>query len=118
MAGSRSSTAALARLATIALILFSALGTDAPRGAAPPYTVIDLGTFGTVQSAQAFDVNDARPGRGRRRRQPRIPLAERHEDRSRYPGQRVVRLGLGDQRSRPGCRLFRAHDAAIGDRMR
>ena len=59
MTGSRSSTAVLARLATIALILFSALGTDAPRGAAPPYTVTDLGTFGTVQSAQAFDVNDA-----------------------------------------------------------
>jgi probable HAF family extracellular repeat protein len=59
MAGSRSSTAALARFASIALILFTALGTDAPRGAAPPYTVIDLGTFGTVQSAQAFDVNDA-----------------------------------------------------------
>ena len=60
MAGSRSSTAALARFTSIALILFTALGTDAPRGAAPPYTVIDLGTFGTVQSAQAFDVNDAR----------------------------------------------------------
>ena len=41
------------------VILFSALGTEAPRGAAPPYTVIDLGTFGTVQSAQALDVNDA-----------------------------------------------------------
>ena len=59
MIGSRSSTAVLVRLATVALILFSALGSDAPRGAAPPYTVIDLGTFGTVQSAQAFDVNDA-----------------------------------------------------------
>jgi probable HAF family extracellular repeat protein len=59
MTASRSSTAILARLATIALILFSALGTDAPRGAAPPYTIIDLGTFGNVQSAQAFDVNDA-----------------------------------------------------------
>ena len=59
MARSRSSTAALARSASIALILFTALGTDAPRGAAPPYTVIDLGTFGSVQSAQAGDVNNA-----------------------------------------------------------
>jgi probable HAF family extracellular repeat protein len=59
MTGSRSSAALLARLATIAFILFSALGTDAPRGAAPPYTLIDLGTFGNVQSAQAGDVNDA-----------------------------------------------------------
>jgi probable HAF family extracellular repeat protein len=58
MTGSRSSTAVLARLATIALILFSALGTDTPRGAAPPYTLIDLGTFNNVQSAQAMDVND------------------------------------------------------------
>jgi probable HAF family extracellular repeat protein len=59
MPGSRSSTAVLARFASIALILFTALGTDALRGAAPPYTVIDLGTFSNVQSAQAFDVNDA-----------------------------------------------------------
>jgi probable HAF family extracellular repeat protein len=59
MTGSRSSTAVLARLATIALILFSALGTEAPRGAAPPYTVVDLGTFGNVQSAEALDVNEA-----------------------------------------------------------
>ena len=59
MGGPRSSTAVFAQLATIALILFSTLGTDAPRGAAPAYTVIDLGTFSTVQSAEAFDVNDA-----------------------------------------------------------
>ena len=59
MAGSRSSAGVVARLATIALILFSSLGTDVPRGAAPPYTVIDLGTFNNVQSAQAADVNDA-----------------------------------------------------------
>jgi probable HAF family extracellular repeat protein len=39
--------------------LVSAPATDAPRGAAPSYIVTDLGTFGTVQSAQAFDVNDA-----------------------------------------------------------
>jgi probable HAF family extracellular repeat protein len=58
MRGSRSSTAVLARLLTIALILFSSLGTEAPRGAAPAYTLIDLGTFGSVQSAQAGDVND------------------------------------------------------------
>ena len=59
MTASRSATAVLARLATIAVILFTVPGTEAPRGAAPPYTVIDLGTFGTVQSAQALDINDA-----------------------------------------------------------
>jgi probable HAF family extracellular repeat protein len=59
MVGSRSSTAGLAGTAAIGLIVFSTLGTDAPHGAAPPYTVIDLGTFGSVQSAQATDVNDA-----------------------------------------------------------
>jgi probable HAF family extracellular repeat protein len=59
MTDSRSWIAVVARLATIAVILFTALGTEAPRGAAPPYTVVDLGTFGTVQSAQAADVNDA-----------------------------------------------------------
>jgi probable HAF family extracellular repeat protein len=59
MTHSHSSGAVLARLATVVLILFSSLGTDAPRSAAPPYSVIDLGTFNNVQSAQAFDVNDA-----------------------------------------------------------
>lgn len=65
MIGSRSWTPVLARLVAVALILFSAVGTDAPRGAAPPYTVVDLGTFGTVQSAEAFDVNDAGQAVGR-----------------------------------------------------
>ena len=59
MTGSRSWISVLARLVAIVLILFSAVGTDVPRGAAPPYTVIDLGSFGTVQSAEALDVNDA-----------------------------------------------------------
>ena len=59
MTGSRFSTAVVARLTTFVLILFSALGNDTPRGAAPPYTVTDLGTFGNVQSAQALDLNDA-----------------------------------------------------------
>jgi probable HAF family extracellular repeat protein len=59
MTRSRFSSAPLARLAAIALILFSTPGTDVPRGAAPPYTLIDLGTFNNVQSAQAFDLNDA-----------------------------------------------------------
>ena len=59
MTRSGSSTAVFARLGAIALILVSAPATDAPRGAAPSYIVTDLGTFGTVQSAQAFDVNDA-----------------------------------------------------------
>jgi probable HAF family extracellular repeat protein len=65
MIGSRSWTTVLARVAVVASILFSTVGTDAPRGAAPPYTVIDLGTFGTVQSAEAFDVNDAGQAVGR-----------------------------------------------------
>jgi probable HAF family extracellular repeat protein len=59
MTGSRYSTGAIARFVAIALILFFAVGSDAPRGAAPPYTLIDLGTFNNVQSAQAADVNDA-----------------------------------------------------------
>jgi probable HAF family extracellular repeat protein len=59
MAGSRSSTASLARVATISLLMLSALATEVPRGAAPSYIVTDLGTFGTVQSAQAFELNDA-----------------------------------------------------------
>lgn len=59
MTGSRSSTAVRARFVGIASILLSALATGTPRGAAPPYTVIDLGTFGSVQSAQAYDVNEA-----------------------------------------------------------
>ncbi len=58
MAGSRSSTSVPARVATISLLMLSALAT-VPRGAVPSYSVTDLGSFGTVQSAQAFDVNDA-----------------------------------------------------------
>ena len=113
MAGSRSSTAILARLATLTLILFSALGTDELRGGAPPYTVTDLGTFGTVQSAQAFDVNDVGQVVG-------IAPATAHSSGSTArrptsgPWAALVRLGPGAQRSRPGCRLFRAHDASIG----
>jgi probable HAF family extracellular repeat protein len=62
MAGSRHSTA---RVATLSLLTLFALTTEEPRGAAPvpapapSYTVIDLGTFGTVQSAQAFELNEA-----------------------------------------------------------
>ena len=59
MTALRCSTAVLVRLATIAVILSTPLGTETPRGTAPAYTVTDLGTFGTVQSAQALDVNDA-----------------------------------------------------------
>jgi probable HAF family extracellular repeat protein len=59
MTGSRSSKAVFARLSVVvAVTLVPTLGTEAPRGAAPPYTVIDLGTLGTVQSAQALEVND------------------------------------------------------------
>jgi probable HAF family extracellular repeat protein len=59
MTVSRSRITVVARLATIVLILFSALGSDTPRTTAPAYSFIDLGTFGNVQSAQAMDVNDA-----------------------------------------------------------
>jgi len=59
MAGSRSSTAVLARVATITLLLGSGLGTEVPRGAAPSYIVTDLGTFGTIQSAEALEINEA-----------------------------------------------------------
>lgn len=59
MAGSRSSTAVLARVATISLLLVSGLGTEVPRGAAPSYIVTDLGTFGTIQSAEALEINEA-----------------------------------------------------------
>jgi len=45
-------------IATLALILLSVNG---QRAATPPgpYIVTDLGTLGTVQSAQAYDINDA-----------------------------------------------------------
>ncbi len=59
MPGSRSSTSGLARVAAISLLMLSALATEVPRGAAPSYTVTDLGTFGTIQSAEALEVNDA-----------------------------------------------------------
>ena len=59
MARSHSSTAVLARVALISLLMLSALGTEVPRGDAPSYIVTDLGTFGTIQSAEAFEVNDA-----------------------------------------------------------
>lgn len=59
MAGSGSSTAVLARVAAISLLMLSALATEVPRGAATSYIVTDLGTFGTVQSAQAFELNEA-----------------------------------------------------------
>ena len=65
MSGSRSSTAVFARIATISLLLLPVLTEEVPRGAAlpraaaPSYIVTDLGTLGTVQSAEAFDVNEA-----------------------------------------------------------
>jgi probable HAF family extracellular repeat protein len=59
MAGSRSSTAVLTRVAAISLLMLSAPATEAPRGAAASYIVIDLGTIGTLQTAQAFELNDA-----------------------------------------------------------
>ena len=83
MAGSGSSTAVLARVAAISLVMLSALATEVPRGAAPSYIVTDLGTFGTVQSAQAFELNEAGQVVGRAAR-PRLPLAERREDGSRH----------------------------------
>jgi probable HAF family extracellular repeat protein len=59
MAGSRSSTPGLARVAALSLLMLSALATDVPRGAAPSYSVIDLGIFGTIQSGHAYEVNEA-----------------------------------------------------------
>jgi probable HAF family extracellular repeat protein len=55
MTGSRSSSAVLA---LSALALLAVLRPDTVRSAAPPYSLIDLGIFGTVQSGQATDVND------------------------------------------------------------
>jgi len=55
MSGSRSSTAVVA----FSLLILSAPAVEKARGAAPSYNVIDLGTFGTIQSAQAFEVNEA-----------------------------------------------------------
>jgi probable HAF family extracellular repeat protein len=57
MAGSRS--ALLPRVAIISLLMVLALAPEVPRGAAPSYIVTDLGTFGTVQSAEALEINDA-----------------------------------------------------------
>ena len=113
MTGSRSSTAWLARLATIAVILFTALGTEAPRGAAPPYTVIDLGTFGTVQSAQALDVNDAGQVVGVAGNRAFLWQNGTKTDLGTL-GSGSSASGLRAQRSRPGCRPCRAHDAANG----
>ncbi len=59
MARSHSSTAVPVRVALISLLMLSVLGTEVPRGDAPSYIVTDLGTFGTIQSAEAFEVNDA-----------------------------------------------------------
>ena len=113
MTASRSSTAWLARLATIAVILFTAPGTEAPRGAAPPYTVIDLGTFGTVQSAQALDVNDAGQVVGIAGTRAFLWQNGTKTDLGTL-GSWIGLLGLRAQRSRPGCRPRRAHDAANG----
>jgi probable HAF family extracellular repeat protein len=52
-------TTLLVRIGAIGLLFVSAPATQAPRGAAPAYSLIDLGTFGTVQSAQAIEVDDA-----------------------------------------------------------
>jgi probable HAF family extracellular repeat protein len=59
MNGSRSSTALLARVAAISLLMLSALATDVTRGAAPSYIVTDLGIFGNLQTAEALELNEA-----------------------------------------------------------
>jgi probable HAF family extracellular repeat protein len=59
MAGSRCSPAVLVRVATSSLLTLFAVVTAVARGAAASYTVTDLGTCGTVQSAEAFEVNGA-----------------------------------------------------------
>jgi probable HAF family extracellular repeat protein len=71
MPGSRSSIARLARVATISLLVFPVFTPEVPRGAAipraaaPSYIVTDLGTFNDVQSAEAFEVNEAGQAVGR-----------------------------------------------------
>ena len=117
MAGSRSSTAILARLATLTLILVSALGTDELRGGAPPYTVTDLGIFGTVQSAQAFDVNDAGQAAGIAGNRAFLWQHGTKTDLGTL-GSGSSAVGPRAQRSRPGCRLFRAHNASNGNACR
>jgi probable HAF family extracellular repeat protein len=59
MTVSRSWSAAI--IATLALILLPTVTMTRPRAAAPPgpYVVTDLGTFGAVQSAQAYSINEA-----------------------------------------------------------
>jgi probable HAF family extracellular repeat protein len=46
--------------AALTLLLLPSIATDGQRAAAPPgpYAVTDLGTFGGIQSAHAFDIND------------------------------------------------------------
>ncbi len=53
--------AAIASITTLAFILLPTLAREGSRAAVPPgpYAVTDLGTFGAVQSAQAYDINDA-----------------------------------------------------------
>ena len=65
MARSGSSTAVIARVAAVSLLMLSAPATEVPGGAAPSYFLTDLGTFGTIQSAEAFEVNDAGQVAGR-----------------------------------------------------
>ena len=52
---------AIPAIATLALILLPTLTREGQRAATPPgpYVVTDLGTLGTVQSAQAYGINDA-----------------------------------------------------------
>jgi len=59
MTVSRSWSAAF--IATLALILLPTLTMDGQRAAAPPgpYVVTDLGTLSAIQSAQAYNINEA-----------------------------------------------------------
>lgn len=48
-------------ITTLILILLPTLAKEGHRAATPPgpYVVTDLGTLGTLQSAQAYDINEA-----------------------------------------------------------
>ena len=47
--------------ATLCLLILPSIGSEPPKAQSQPgpYAVTDLGTFGTIQSAAAYDINDA-----------------------------------------------------------
>ena len=99
MPGSRSTTALRARVATFVLLIGCALATDVPRGAAPSYIVTDLGTFGTVQSAEAFELNNANQVVGRAANRP-------------FLWQNNVKTDLGSLQPGPSAIAYALNEAA------